>query len=56
MGGQQNDERRCQPECVDDTDVVAFRKCSKFGASAKNMRLPRIYFELGSNVRQFGSD
>lgn len=43
------------PACIDDTDVVGFRKCTKFGAWARSTRFPRIFIELGTNVRQFGS-
>lgn len=41
--------------CIDDTDVVGFRKCKEFGTWAGNMRVPRLFVELGTNVRQFGS-
>ena len=41
--------------CIDDTDVHGFRRCTKFGAWAGNMRLPRLFFEVGSNVRNFSS-
>jgi hypothetical protein len=41
--------------CVDDTDVHGFRSCTKFGMWASNMRVPRIFVELGSTVRQFNS-
>lgn len=43
------------PACVDDTDVVGYRRCRKFGTWSRNMRLPRVFLELGSNVRSFGS-
>ena len=41
--------------CVDDTDVHGYRHCTKFGAWATNMRLPKLFVELGSGVRQFAS-
>lgn len=41
--------------CIDDTDVVGFRHCTKYGAWAGNLRLPRMFIELGSNIRQFTS-
>ncbi len=41
--------------CVEDNDVVGYRQCTKFGAWSTNLRLPRLFIELGSNVRQFGS-
>jgi hypothetical protein len=43
------------PACVDDTDVVGFRHCKKFGAWARVMSWPHIFVEFGTNVRQFGS-
>jgi hypothetical protein len=43
------------PACVDDTDVVGFRKCKKFGTWARVMSWPRMFVELGTSVRQFGS-
>jgi hypothetical protein len=43
------------PACVDDTDVVGFRKCKKFGTWARVMSWPRMVIELGTSVRQFGS-
>ncbi|NVB82979.1 MAG: hypothetical protein HOV81_31665 [Kofleriaceae bacterium] len=42
-------------ECVEDNDVVGYRQCTKFGAWGTNLRLPRLFIELGTNVRQFGS-
>lgn len=41
--------------CVDDSDVVGFRHCTKFGAWAANMRLPKFFVELGSSMRAFQS-
>lgn len=41
--------------CVEDNDVVGYRQCTKFGAWSTNLRLPRFFVELGTNVRQFGS-
>lgn len=41
--------------CVEDTDVVGFRTCTKYGDWAKAMRLPKLFVELGSNFRQFSS-
>lgn len=43
------------PPCIDDTDVLGFRHCTKFGAWAKNMRFPRLFIEGGTMVRSFGS-
>jgi hypothetical protein len=44
-----------EPACVDDTDVVGFRKCKTFGTWARVMSWPRMFVELGTSVRQFGS-
>jgi hypothetical protein len=41
--------------CEEDTDVVGFRHCTKYGEWAKAMRLPKLFVELGSNFRQFSS-
>jgi hypothetical protein len=41
--------------CVEDNDVVGYRQCTKFGAWSANLRMPRLFIELGTNVRQFGS-
>ena len=41
--------------CIDDTDVHGFRRCTKFGAWANNMRIPKLFVELGTGVRQFDS-
>lgn len=43
------------PACIDDTDVHGFRRCTKFGAWGANMRLPRLFVEVGAGVRQFRS-
>lgn len=39
--------------CVEDNDVVGYRQCTKFGAWGTNLRMPRFFLELGTNVRQF---
>jgi hypothetical protein len=41
--------------CSDDTDVVGYRKCTKFGGWGMSTRLPRVFLELGSNMRQFAN-
>lgn len=41
--------------CIDDTDVLGYRKCTKYGEWAGNMRLPKLFIEVGSSVRQFAS-
>ena len=41
--------------CIDDTDVLGYRHCTSFGAWGGNLRLPKLFVELGSSVRQFGS-
>ena len=43
-----------EPPCIDDTDVVGYRQCTKYGAGwALHSRAPRIFLEVGSNVRNF---
>ena len=46
-------EPRSVGGCIDNTDVVGYRQCTKFGAWANNTKMPRMFFELGSNVRQY---
>jgi hypothetical protein len=41
------------PACRDSTDVVGYRECTKFGTWG--IRLPHVFLELGSQVRQFPS-
>lgn len=44
------------PACIDDTDVVGYRQCTKFGNGwGMNPRVPRMFVELGTNVRQFSA-
>jgi hypothetical protein len=35
--------------------VHGYRHCTKFGAWGGNLRLPKLFVELGSNMRQFAS-
>jgi hypothetical protein len=39
--------------CEDKTDVVGYRHCTSFGAWGRNMRFPRIFMEIGGNVRTY---
>jgi hypothetical protein len=43
------------PACQDDTDVVGYRKCTRFGRWSANPRVPMIILELGTAVRSFSS-
>jgi hypothetical protein len=40
------------PPCDASEDIHGIRKCSRFGAWHLNLVLPRIFIELGTNVRQ----
>ena len=39
--------------CDDDSDVVGYRHCTSFGAWGRNMRFPRMFMEIGGNVRTY---
>jgi len=54
-GLSQNPRVVPQTTCEDASDVIGFRRCTKFGAWGKNLRIPRVVFEGGVVVRQFGS-
>jgi hypothetical protein len=54
-GLYQNARVAPQAPCEDASDVVGYRRCTKFGAWAKNLRIPHIVIEGGAVVRQFGS-
>jgi len=41
--------------CEDASDVIGYRRCTKFGAWGKNLRIPQVFIEGGGVVRQFGS-
>jgi hypothetical protein len=41
--------------CEDASDVIGYRRCTKFGAWGKDLRIPHIVVEGGAVVRQFGS-
>jgi len=43
------------PACVDSTDVVGYRTCTKFGGWSTASRLPPLFLELGVSVEQFTS-
>lgn len=43
------------PPCEDESDVVGYRQCKKFGTWATNPRTPHLMIEGGLAVRQFGS-
>jgi hypothetical protein len=50
-GGTRSGVRACE----DTSDVVGYRRCTKFGAWGTNLRMPHIIIEAGVIVRQFGS-
>ena len=41
------------PACVDDTDVVGYRRCRGYGQWATSTRMPLLVFEVGSSFRRF---
>jgi hypothetical protein len=42
------------PACIDDTDVVGYKQCTKFGQRwGMHPRVPRFSVEMGTNIRQF---
>lgn len=43
------------PACVDDTDIVGYRQCTKYGKWGSNLRIPQMIIELGTGVRSFSS-
>jgi hypothetical protein len=43
-----------QSACTDDTDVVGYRRCTRFGAWAR-WRAPLAFLEVGTAVRTFAS-
>ncbi len=46
-------ESSSPPPCIDDTDVVGYRHCTKFGAGwGISPQMPRFFIEMGTNVRQ----
>jgi hypothetical protein len=54
-GYESGDTSTAHTACIDDTDIVGFRHCRKYGTWARSTRFPRLFFELGSNVRQFST-
>jgi len=54
-GLYQNPRVPQQTACEDASDVIGYRRCTKFGAWAKNLKIPHIVIEGGVVVRQFGS-
>ena len=47
--------RRTADDCTDETDIVGYRRCTKYGAWGSNLRIPHVFIEVGLNMRQFGS-
>jgi hypothetical protein len=43
------------PACVDSTDVVGYRTCTKFGGWSTASQLPPLFLEVGLSVEQFTS-
>lgn len=46
---------RATDACEHDSDVVGFRRCSRFAAWAKGLEIPQIILEGGALVRRFPS-
>lgn len=46
-GGGDGDSR-----CVDTVDIVGYRECTQFGQWANNLRLPRLFVQLGTAMRR----
>lgn len=42
-------------KCTDDSDVVGYRQCEKYGAWGTDLGMPRVAFETGVAVRRFES-
>jgi hypothetical protein len=42
-------------ECEDESDVVGYRRCKKYGDWGTNLRVPHVLIEGGVAVRQFGT-
>jgi len=43
------------PQCEDETDVIGYRRCTKFGAWGHSLELPNLAIEAGVVTRQFGT-
>lgn len=43
------------PACTDETDIVGYRRCVKFGAWGSPRRVPLLVIELGTAMRTFSS-
>lgn len=41
------------PACVDTTDIVGYRLCTKYGTWSQNLVIPTIIAEIGMTVRSF---
>lgn len=41
------------PQCVDDTDVVGYRKCPTYGVWGENLLAPYVFVDLGVNTWHF---
>jgi hypothetical protein len=41
------------PQCVDDTDVVGYRRCPSYGVWGENLLAPYVFVDLGVNSWHF---
>lgn len=41
-----------RPACVEESDIVGYRKCTGYGVWATSMRIPRLIFHMGMATRQ----
>jgi hypothetical protein len=52
-GGSSDWYLRATGACADESDVVGFRRCTRFAAWGKNLEYPHILIEGGALVRRF---
>lgn len=53
-GSSSSSDSSSTPACVDETDIVGYRRCTKFG-SWSTWHMPLFFLELGSAARTFAS-
>jgi hypothetical protein len=53
-GWSSSSDSSATPACVDATDIVGYRRCTKFG-SWSTWHMPLFFLELGTAARTFGS-
>jgi len=54
-GGMAHGSWRAEPTCTDTSDVVGFRRCTKFATWSANLGFPVLTIEGGALVRRFSS-